>query len=91
MKNLFKIVVLFSLLGSCAQQTPDLSLTQYSFGGGVFILNEGNFGRGNGSLSFYSYDSVKIFNDLFYSVNGFPLGDVPNSMVISGGKGIYCS
>ena len=46
------------------------------------ILNEGNFRGGNGSLSFYSYDSSKIYNDLFNSVNGRPLGDVPNSMLL---------
>jgi len=52
-------------------------------GSGVYILNEGNFMGGNGSLSFYSYDSAKIYNDLFYNVNGRPLGDVPNSIVVN--------
>jgi YVTN family beta-propeller protein len=39
---------------------------------------------GNGSLSYYSYDSSKIYNDLFSDVNGRPLGDVPNSIEIYG-------
>ena len=53
-------------------------------GNGIFLLNEGNFMGGNGSLSFYSYDSLKIYNDVFAGANGRPLGDVPNSMAISG-------
>lgn len=55
-------------------------------GGGVFILNEGNFTAGNGSLSYYSFDSLKIYNDIFSGVNNRPLGDVPNSMIISKGS-----
>ena len=85
MKNLVKITVLLLIVFSCAK-TPDFSNLHYSFGGGVLILNEGNFRGGNGSLSFYSYDSSKIFNDLFYNVNGRSLGDVPNSIVIKEDK-----
>lgn len=53
-------------------------------GPGVFILNEGNFMAGNGSLSFFSYDSSRIINHLFSTVNKYPLGDIPHSMKISG-------
>lgn len=48
----------------------------------VFIVNEGNFTWGNGSLSYYSYDSLKINNEVFSKVNGRALGDVPNSMTV---------
>jgi len=58
----------------------------YLNGKGVFVLNEGNFSAGNGSLSFYSYDSSKLYNNVFYNVNSRPLGDVPNSMIISGNR-----
>lgn len=81
MKNLIKTVLFVSVLISC-NKIPDVPIANYSFGGGVFILNEGNFRAGNGSLSFYSYDSLDIYNDLFYSVNGRHLGDIPNSMII---------
>lgn len=85
MKNLVKIAILLFIVSSCTK-TPDTQNINFSFGGGVFVINEGNFRGGNGSLSFYSYDSSKIFNDLFNSVNGRPLGDVPNSMAIKGDK-----
>ena len=83
MKNLVKIIILPLILTSCLK-VPNSQNLNFTFKGGVFIVNEGNYRSGNGSLSFYSYDSSKIFNDLFYSINGRPLGDVPNSMAIRG-------
>jgi DNA-binding beta-propeller fold protein YncE len=85
MKNLIKIIILYLTLVSCTK-TPVFPSMNFSFGGGVYILNEGNFRGNNGSLSFYSYDSTKIYNDVYNSVNGETLGDVPNAMVIKGDK-----
>lgn len=80
MKNSVKIIFFFLLIVSCSK-IPEYHQVNFSFNDGVFIINEGNFRGGNGSLSFYSYDSLKIYNDLFYKINGRPLGDVPNSMI----------
>jgi DNA-binding beta-propeller fold protein YncE len=83
MKNIVKLAILFLAISGCSKPAGNSNIT-YSFGGGVFIVDEGNFRSGNGSLSFYSYDSSKIFNDVFSSANNRPLGDVPNSMAIKG-------
>jgi YVTN family beta-propeller protein len=80
------ILSFIAFLTSC-ESFQDLPPANYSFGGGVYIVNEGNFNRGNGSVSFYSYDSLKIFNDLFSTANNRPLGDVPNSMAVNSDKG----
>ena len=55
-------------------KTPELS--------GAFILNEGNFNGGNGSLSFYSPKDGAIQNGIYKAVNGADLGDVVQSMTI---------
>ena len=86
MKNIIKIILLFLLVVVSCKKTKDLPQRNYTLSGGFFIVNEGNFRGGNGSLSFYSYDSSKISNNLFSSVNSRPLGDVPYSMTINGDK-----
>ncbi len=50
---------------------------------GYFITNEGNFGTGNGSISFVT-DEGTVENNVFESVNSFALGDVVQSMNIIG-------
>jgi YVTN family beta-propeller protein len=81
MKKLTILTLFLALIISCKKNEEKPS-GSFLTGEGVFIINEGIFMRGNGSLSYYSYDSSQIYNDLFYKVNGRPLGDVPNSMEI---------
>jgi hypothetical protein len=54
---------------------------------GVYITNEGNYGSGNGEVSFYNPISGAITNNLFYSVNNYHLGDVVQSMYIKDSTG----
>lgn len=85
MKKILGLVLIYLIIVSCTK-IEDNTTTSFLSGSGVFILNEGNFRGGNGSLSFYSYDSLKIYNHLFQDINDRPLGDVPNSMKIKGAK-----
>jgi YVTN family beta-propeller protein len=49
---------------------------------GVYIINEGGFGKSNASLSFLDSDKDKIFNNIYKTANGEDLGDVAQSMTI---------
>ncbi len=53
---------------------------------GVYVLNEGNFGRNNSTLSYFVPDSDRVYEDVFYLVNGRGLGDTGNDIVISGNR-----
>jgi len=85
MKNILMVILLTLLTVSCTRK-EESSHPSFPAGNGVLLVNEGNFMGGNGSISFFSYDSAKIYNDLFSSINGRPLGDVPNSAGIIGDK-----
>ncbi len=54
-------------------------------GEGVFLLNEGNFGWGNASLSYYDKLADTVYHDIFRDKNDESLGDVLNSAVIEDG------
>lgn len=48
---------------------------------GIFLVNEGNFQRGNASLSLLSFSGEpKMSNKLYETANGVSLGDVANSL-----------
>lgn len=83
------IIIILSLLCSCIRETNPIiigNVDNYLSGEGVFILNEGNFRSGNGSLSFFSYDSLKLFDHIFLDINKRPLGDIPYSASLYGNR-----
>ncbi|MFO8128536.1 MAG: hypothetical protein R6T99_01375 [Bacteroidales bacterium] len=59
----------------------------YVGGEGFFIINEGNFGQANGSLSFFNLDNYRLYENIFQSVNNRPIGDIPSFMGIRGNVG----
>ena len=67
----------FCLLISCEKPDPDEHCgDETGYAEGIFITNEGAFGNSNGSITYFSKDSMKVVNHLFQMVNGRPLGDV---------------
>ena len=62
------------------EPTPGSVVTSYNYG--VFITNEGPFGSGTGTISFYNPASGVVSNDIFEAKNGFPLGNIVQSMEI---------
>ena len=79
-KLTFLSVVAVFLLASCGnddESNPPESI------GDVVVVNEGNFGQSNGSITLYDPDSETVSTNVFQSANnGLPLGDVVQSMFI---------
>jgi len=73
----------FTSCDSSSDNDASYSLTD----NGVFILNEGNFGTPNGSVSFYHKSSGIVANDIFGKNNDEQLlGDVAQSMTNFGNR-----
>lgn len=53
-------------------------------GGGVFVINEGNFMFGNAKVSYHNMTEGTTTIDLYNQTNGTGLGDVLQSMYVSG-------
>lgn len=79
-KLIFLTVIAVVFLSSCGNDdegNPPESK------GDVVVVNEGNFGQSNGSITLYDPDSEAVSTNVFQSANsGLPLGDVVQSMFI---------
>lgn len=84
---MYKLLLpLLLLLCSCMSQDYG-SPEEFSSGGGLFIVCEGNFQYGNASLSHYDPQADAVEQEVFRRANGMRLGDLAQSMTIHGGLG----
>lgn len=88
------IVVSALLLGSCKKiespTTTSDSGGSARYSSGIFITNEGSFGSGNGSISYYNSSANTVKNSIFSFENKRPLGDVVQSITKVGDKAYIC-
>lgn len=66
---IFLTIITFSL-SACQQdeETPDVGPDK------IIVVNEGNFGEGNGSITLYDPDNQSVENNVFDKANGGELG-----------------
>ncbi len=88
-KNIFYVLVLLatSLLFSC-DRTPEAEppVEAVKYGQGIFIVNEGPFQTGTGTLTFYDRDTKIATQDVFMRANdGKELGNIVQSMKVIDG------
>jgi YVTN family beta-propeller protein len=67
-------------LNACDDE-HDPESPQYFQSPGMFICNEGPFQSGTGTVDYYNTDSKKLSEDIFGDANGFPLGNIVQSML----------
>lgn len=89
--RILKSIVLFAavlLFAACDNESESPKPTDGSDGngdltGGVFVVNEGNFGSGNGTITFINLDDSTTQQDVFQNANGGAvLGNVAQSMTV---------
>ena len=80
--NFAALILVTGFLFSCGDD-DEIILTRYN--DGVYVINEGNFNEGDGSISHYSPSAGTTAYNIFSTVNNEPLGDVAQSMSGSNG------
>ena len=87
LKTTLQFLAFASMLIFTACNKDDDNIKNGAFSNGIFIVNEGPFQSGTGSITFYNPDSNLVKQDIFEAVNGRPLGNIAQSMTIYNGKG----
>lgn len=81
---------LIATVTSCKKETTVAASGTFTESGTAIVVNEGNFGSNNGSVSFVDRNG-SIINYIYESANGgMNLGDVVQSYTRVGNKGIVC-
>ncbi len=87
---LFVCLFLSTTTSSCKKETADVAPGTFIESGSAIVVNEGNFGSNNGSVSFVDRND-SVINYIYESANaGMNLGDVVQSYTRVGNKGIIC-
>lgn len=78
--NSIFILLVSILIASCTKTQENESPVYGKYELGTFISNEGTFGSGNGSISYYNPTNDSVTNEIFQLENGRNLGDVVQSL-----------
>jgi len=83
---MFSAIVAGTIMTGCKKDepTPDPTIPNPAmvYDNGIFITNEGPFGSGTGTVSYYSRVNSSVYNDIFEAKNSFPLGNIVQSMEV---------
>jgi len=87
-KSLFYLVLFLGFqLVSCTKDMPPAPVESVKYEEGIFIVNEGPFQQGTGTLTFYDRTNQNVIQEVFTRANdGESLGNVFQSMNIIDGK-----
>ncbi|MEN8929436.1 MAG: DUF5074 domain-containing protein [Flavobacteriales bacterium] len=81
MKKIGIYIGILFLLFNCKKEIGPQNVDPDTKGQGkLIVINEGNFGFGNASVSLYNPATKEVFNNQFKAVNGFGIGDVLQSV-----------
>lgn len=82
MKRILLLFLLSALLWATSCRKEKGGPVAASSAKGVYIINQGNFGFGNGEISFYNPITQQVTDSIFRKENNYSLGDVAQSMYI---------
>lgn len=86
-KTSLRLLALAVILISTSCTKDENPTGKDTFNNGIFIVNEGVYNNGTGTITYFSSEDDLIKQDIFEMVNGRPLGNIAQNMTIFNGKG----
>lgn len=86
-KYLLAIPLAVGLTACSGEEEPPFIIDPAFDANTLYVVNSGNYGAGNASLSAIDVHTGAVANDVFQTANGMRLGDVAQSMTFADGKG----
>ena len=80
----FSLLSILLLFISCNKNNNDNPAGAWSES--VFIINEGTYPTGTGTISAFNRETLEMTDYLFVTVNGRPLGNIAQSLTVHGDK-----
>jgi len=80
----YLLLLLLSGMLFTACEKEEIKEEPGAYADGIIIVNEGNMGQGNASLSFTDADVSSVQNEIFKEVNNLDLGDQAQSISFDG-------
>jgi len=80
-RSFFLLSFVVILAAGCSVNKSDSSTAS-----GIYVLNEGNYGKGNASVTQFDPESGQVKQFVFQNRNGQPLGDLAQSVTHIGDK-----
>ena len=77
---LYSVIILITIISCKKDDEPPV--TNLIFENGVFIVNEGLFQTGTGTISFFNRNTKNVEQNIFEKTNARPLGNVVQSIEI---------
>lgn len=87
LKYLFYACLPLSIgITSCSDKDNDEPLVSADYTHGVLVTNEGSFSSGTGTITYFDRFYKAVTNNVFENENGYPLGNVVQSLGFAGSK-----
>lgn len=86
MKLIYFFIPILFLISCESNNTNEPSENDIVPKGSFYILNQGNWGGNNSSISIYDPNRDTLMNNFFMDVNSLELGDSANDMMVIGDK-----
>jgi YVTN family beta-propeller protein len=86
LKKVFLYVAIAMAATFSACNKDDDNSVHGAYSNGIFIVNEGQYSGGTGTITYFNPDSNLVKQNIFELENGRPLGNIAQSMTIFNGK-----